>query len=147
MSLRELAQKFIVRPFQMLLTPICFLIALYASFAYGILYDNLAAFPLEFEGVRIWNLLVGALPFLALIGILIGGAVNVLNQVFYNRASIANGKKPVPEARVPPMMVGSVFFAAGIFLLGWTSDKNYTWVAPRFGAVFMGFGFFTIFQR
>lgn len=41
-----------VRPFQMLLTPICFSVALYASFVYGILYANLAAFPTEFEEER-----------------------------------------------------------------------------------------------
>ena len=51
-----------------------------------ILYANLATFPIEFQEERGWNLLVGALPFLALlIGILIGGAANVLNQSYYNR--------------------------------------------------------------
>jgi hypothetical protein len=44
------------------------------------------------------------------------------------------------------MMVGSVFFAAGLFLFGWTSDPSISWVAPCAGLVFMGFGFFTIFQ-
>lgn len=60
-SLKEMALKFGVRPFQMLLTPICFFVALYASFVYGILYANLAAFPIAFEEERHWNLLVGAL--------------------------------------------------------------------------------------
>ena len=147
-SLRELAVKFLVRPFQMLMTPICFCVALYASFVYGILYGNLAAFPIEFQEERGWNLLVGALPFLALlIGVLLGGAANVVNQKYYNKVFKANGNKPVPEARLPPMMVGSVFFSAGIFLFGWTSSIRYTWVAPCFGAILMGFGFFTIFQR
>lgn len=36
----------------MLLTLICFSVALYASFVYGILYANLAAFPTEFEEER-----------------------------------------------------------------------------------------------
>ena len=109
-----MAVKFGVRPFQMLLTPICFFVALYASFVYGILYANLAAFPIEFEEERGWNLLVGALPFLALlVGILLGGAANVLNQSYYNRRFIAAGNKAVPEARLPPMMFGSIFFAGG----------------------------------
>ena len=42
-SLAELAHKYLVRPFQLLGTPICFLMALYASFCYGILYASLAA--------------------------------------------------------------------------------------------------------
>ena len=79
-------------------------------------------------------------------GIFIGGAANVLNQNYYNRRLQANNNKPVPEARLPPMMVGSVFFAGGLFIFGWTSNKSITWVAPCIGAVLMGFGFFTIFQ-
>lgn len=118
-----------------------------ASFVYGILYANLAAFPIEFQEERGWNLLVGALPFLALlIGILIGGAANVVNQSYYNRRFAANGNKAVPEARLPPMMIGSFFFAGGLFLFGWTSSKSIPWIAPCIGAVLMGFGFFTIFQ-
>jgi MFS family permease len=37
-SMKELANKFLMRPFRLLATPICFLVALYASFVYGILY-------------------------------------------------------------------------------------------------------------
>ena len=37
-SVKELAHKFLMRPFRLLATPICFLVALYASFVYGILY-------------------------------------------------------------------------------------------------------------
>jgi hypothetical protein len=37
-SLKEMADKFLMRPFRLLATPICFLVALYASFCYGILY-------------------------------------------------------------------------------------------------------------
>lgn len=58
----------------MLPTPTCFSLALYASFVYGIIYANLAAFPIEFQEEPNWNLLVGALPFLGLLfGILLGG--------------------------------------------------------------------------
>lgn len=51
-SIKEMAIKFGVRPFQMLLTPICFLVALFNSFVYGILYGNLASFPIVFEEER-----------------------------------------------------------------------------------------------
>jgi len=37
-SIKELSKKFLLRPLQLLMTPICFLVALYASFCYGILY-------------------------------------------------------------------------------------------------------------
>jgi hypothetical protein len=44
------------------------------------------------------------------------------------------------------MMIGSVFFAGGLFLFGWTSSRAVFWLAPIIGTVLMGFGFFTIFQ-
>lgn len=37
-GVKELANKFLLTPFRLLATPIAFLVALYASFVYGILY-------------------------------------------------------------------------------------------------------------
>ncbi|KAL1985761.1 hypothetical protein VTN96DRAFT_7383 [Rasamsonia emersonii] len=146
-SLKEMANKYLIRPFRLLVTPICFSVALYASFVYGILYLNLASFPIEFQEERGWNMVVGALPFLALlVGIMIGAAVNVTNQRFYVKRFKANNNRPVPEARLPPMMLGSIFFAAGMFIFGWTSSRHILWIGPVIGAVCMGLGFFTIFQ-
>lgn len=146
-SILELSKKYLVRPVQLLATPICFLMALYASFVYGILYANLSAFPIEFQETRGWNPLVGALPFLALlIGMFIGSGMNILNQKQYSKAFKANGNRPVPEARLPPMMAGSVIFSGGLFLFAWTSSKNIHWICPCIGAVLLGAGFLTIFQ-
>lgn len=145
---RELGNKYLVRPFQLLATPICFLVALYAAFVYGILYLCLAAFPIVFQEVRGWNQVVGALPFLAmLIGILFGAAINLFNQRFYIKRFKANNNSAVPEARLPPMMLGSIVFAGGLFLFAWTGNfPKIHWIAPVIGTVLMGFGFFTIFQ-
>lgn len=146
-SFKELGNKYLIRPFQLLTTPICFFVALYASFVYGILYLNLASFPIEFQEERGWNLVVGALPFLSLlIGILFGAVANITNQRFYVKRYKANNNRPVPEARLPPMMAGSIFFAAGLFIFGWTSSREVHWIGPQFGAACMGLGFFTIFQ-
>lgn len=146
-SFKEMANKYLVVPFALLATPICFLVALYASFCYGILYLCLASFPIAFQEERGWNQVVGQLPFLALlIGVLIGAAANLLNQKFYIKQFRANDCRPVPEARLPPMMAGSILFSAGLFIFGWTSNHNLPWIAPAIGAACMGFGFFTIFQ-
>ncbi|PWY67301.1 MFS multidrug transporter [Aspergillus eucalypticola CBS 122712] len=146
-TFKELGNKYLIRPFALLSTPICFLVAIYASFVYGILYLSLASFPIEFQEVRGWNQVVGALPFLAyLVGILFGACINLFNQKFYIARFKANNNFPVPEARLPPMMLGSIVFAAGLFIFAWTSDPHIHWIAPIIGAVCMGFGFFTIFQ-
>ncbi|KAI9371207.1 major facilitator superfamily domain-containing protein [Aspergillus egyptiacus] len=146
-SLKELGNKYLIRPFALLATPICFLVALYASFVYGILYLSLASFPVVFQEVRGWNQVVGALPFLAyLVGILFGAAVNLANQRFYIARFKANNNFPVPEARLPPMMLGSVVFASGLFIFGWTGQKSIHWFPSMVGGACMGLGFFTIFQ-
>lgn len=146
-SITELANKYLVRPFQLLATPICLSMALYASFCYGLLYASLAAFPIEFEETRGWNSLVGSLPFLALlIGVLIGAVGNIFNQKFYVRRWKAANFHPVPEARLPPMMGGSILFCAGLFMFAWTSSPSIHWIAPCIGIALEGIGFFTIFQ-
>ena len=146
-SVLELAKKFLIRPIELLCTPICFLIALYASFCYGILYMQLGAIPIIFGEIRGWNPFVAELPFLGLlIGTFVGAAANVYNQTIYNKAYHAAGNRAVPEKRLPPMMLGSVLFSGGQFLMGWTSSPHFHWIIPVLGLVGMGSGFFMIFQ-
>ncbi|KAH7254440.1 hypothetical protein MRS44_016882 [Fusarium solani] len=146
-SISQLAQKFLVRPVQLLSTPICFLVALYASFCYGILYMQLGAIPIIFGEIKGWGLLVSELPFLCIfIGAVLGCGANVYNQLLYNKAYHAAGNRAVPEKRLPPMMIGSFVFCGGQFLTGWTAQKDIHWVVPCIGLVLLGTGFFTIFQ-
>ena len=147
MTWKEFSTKYLIRPFQLLGTPICFSMAIYASFVYAILYLSLAAFPIVFQEIRGWNELVGALPFLAyFIGMLFGAFINFHNQSFYVKRLELNNGCPVPEARLPPMMIGSVLFASGLFVFGWTSPAHIAWIAPNIGAAMMGFGFYTVLQ-
>lgn len=147
-NITELARKFLVRPIQLLCTPICFLMALYASFCYGILYMQLGAIPYIFGEIRGWNLLQSELPFLAItLGCVTGAALNIFNQIAYNKAYEAAGQRAVPEKRLPPMMLGSVMFAGGQFITAWTAEpQNAPWIAPVIGLFLMGCGFNTIFQ-
>lgn len=108
-----------------------------------------ACFFKELTGTQIcgWNSFVGSLPFLStLVGSLLGMAINVANNGFYAKRVQANHGRPVPEARLPPMMLGGVAFAAGLFLFGWTSNPNIHWIGPVFGAGLIGLGFLTVFQ-
>lgn len=145
----ELARKFLVRPLQLLTTPICALIALYASFTYGVMYMQLSAVPVIFAHKRGWGLGVRAsLPFLAqFLGAVTGMAINAANQVGYNRALQARGKRVLPERRLPPMMLGSVLLAGGQFMTGWTAEPETAhWIVPVTGLYLSGCGFNTVFQ-
>lgn len=147
-SISELTRKFLVRPIQLLCTPICFLMALYASFCYGILYMQLGAVPIIFGEIRGWGILSAELPFIAiLLGTVTGAGINIFNQIAYNKAYHAAGDRAVPEKRLPPMMLGSVLFAGGQFITAWTAEpQTAPWIAPVLGLFLMGCGFNTIFQ-
>ena len=131
------------------MTPICFLISLYSAFVYGksqqapsshgrpkfsarlltnapgILYANLGGFAIVFQEIRGWGPVTGNLPFLAmLLGMCGAGLLNIYNNKQYFNIYRANGDRAVPEARLPPMMIGGVFFAVGLFLFGCESRLN-----------------------
>lgn len=62
------------------------------------------------------------------IGVLFAAAINLWGQVFYKKRFIANGNKLVPEARLVPMIIGSFFFPAGLFIMGWTAEASMHWI-------------------
>ncbi|KAF7556059.1 hypothetical protein G7Z17_g1760 [Cylindrodendrum hubeiense] len=107
----------------------------------------LGAIPIIFGEIRGWNAFVSTLPFLCiLVGAILGAGANVYNQMLYNKAYHAAGDRAVPEKRLPPMMVGSVLFSGGQFLIGWTAQPEIHWIVPCIGLLLLGTGFFTIFQ-
>ena len=72
-----------------------------------------------FQEIRHWGPVTGNLPFLAmLLGMCGAGLMNIYNNKQYFKLFKANGNRPVPEARLPPMMIGGVLFAIGLFLFG-----------------------------
>ncbi|EEP77474.1 conserved hypothetical protein [Uncinocarpus reesii 1704] len=146
-STSQIMNTYLVIPFKLLLTPICIAVALYAAFVYGLLYMNLSAYRVMFQEERGWNQVVGSLPFLAVfVGILMGAVAGLFNEIYYIKKFRQNNRQPVPEARLPPMMAGSLLFVAGLFIMGWTSPRKIFWFASIVGAACTGFGFFTIFQ-
>ncbi|KAI4603608.1 hypothetical protein KJ359_003424 [Pestalotiopsis sp. 9143b] len=146
-SIKELSRKFLVRPLQLLCTPICLLVALYASFCYGILYMQLGAVPIIFGEIRGWNGFEAELPFIAiLLGSITGAGINIANQFWYNKAYHAAGDRAVPEKRLPPMMLGSILFGGSLFMTGWTAQPDVHWIVPVIGLYLTGTGFNTIFQ-
>lgn len=149
LSIREIAEKNIMRPLYMLCTePILLLITIYNAFIYGLLYLFLTAIPLIFVGGYHFSPGVGELPYLLMfIGIVIGGAITLYLEKRFLRALEANNGKPVPEERLPPMMLGSVIFAAGLFWLCWAGNyaDRVHWIVPTLGAAPIGCGLLLVF--
>lgn len=89
------------------------------ALATAILYASLESFALEYGLLRGRGPVVSQLPFLALLlGCLFAAAGNIFNNIYYGKKLVANHSKPVPEARLPPMMVGGFAFSASLFLFG-----------------------------
>lgn len=148
LDVNSIVTKQLSRPLIFLTTePMVTLICLYASFVYGLLYMTLEVFPIVFAEMRHWGPIVSTLPFVSLtIGILFALIINIGNQPFYFRAVERNKGRPVPEARLPPVFIGSILFTTGLFWFGWTADPKFHWLIPCFAIGFIGAGFTVIFQ-
>ncbi|KAK5121658.1 hypothetical protein LTR85_004830 [Meristemomyces frigidus] len=141
--------KHVSRPLKMFVTePMVTCIAIYASFVYGLLYLTLEVFPIVYEQERHFSPVVSTLPFLGLfVGVLFAVLINLANQPRYTRILEANKGRAVPEARLPPMVVGGFLFVIGLFWFGWTASPKYHWAIPTVATAFIGAGFNLIFQQ
>jgi len=147
-DLKELLTKNFSRPLRLLATePVVLLLTIYMSFIYGLLYLFLTAYTLVFQGIHGMNAGVGGLPFFGMVvGILIVAAYIIFESKGYNKKLSANGGIPVPEWRLPPVIVGGVLFALGLFWFGWTGyTKSIHWIVPTLSGLFTGFGLLAIF--
>lgn len=149
LDLHSIARKQLIRPLRMLATePIVTVVAIYASFTYSLLYMTLEIFPIVFEEIRQMSMIVSTLPFLSLfVGILCALSINLGNTYFYRRAVNKAGGRAVPEARLPPILVGATFFAVGLFWFGWTATPRFHWIIPVTAIAFIGSGFNIVFQN
>ncbi|CAD6571028.1 MAG: hypothetical protein TREMPRED_000107 [Tremellales sp. Tagirdzhanova-0007] len=128
--------------------PMLLLIALYNAFAYGILYLLFAAIPIIYGETRGWGSVSASLPNLAtLVGTLLAAGLNfVYASHFFKRYMDTHGGRAPPERRLPPMMVGSIAFPIGFFIIGWTSNPSIHWFPSLIGLVLVGMSFLLIFQ-
>ncbi|OBT69703.1 hypothetical protein VE03_00814 [Pseudogymnoascus sp. 23342-1-I1] len=150
LDFKELVTKNFSRPMRLLFTePIIFLLSLYMAFIYGLLYLFLTAYPVVFQGVHGMSPGVGGLPYFGMVtGQLFAGAYIVLIQPAYNRKLDANNGVPIPEWRLPTVIVGGAAFAIGLFFFGWTGyTKSIHWIVPTLSGLFTGFGLLTIFLQ
>ncbi len=146
-SLTELIHVHFFRPFAMLLTPIVFLMALYASYVFGLFYLMITNVPVAFNLCYGWTGTVATLPNIPFfIGVLVGNGVNMFWSKKYGDYIDKHDGKALPEERLPIMMITQWLMPIGIFIFGWSSWKSIHWIVPCIGVAFMGTGYITIFQ-
>lgn len=146
----ELLQKNFTRPMRLLFgEPIVTAISVYMAFIYGLLYLFLTAYAFVFQGVHHFNSGESGLAFFGMIvGQLIAGTTVLLMQPAYQRKLKANNGVPIPEWRLPIVVVGGVAFTGGVFWFGWAGyNPNVHWIVPALSGLLTGFGLMAIFLQ
>ncbi|KAF8996141.1 major facilitator superfamily domain-containing protein [Cyathus striatus] len=129
----------LIRPFVMLLCePIVLFMSFYLSFVYSLLYLMFFAFPIAFEEIRGFGMGITGITFVSImLGIFIAMIGVPYQEKIYARAT-RNGT--FPEARLYPMMVGSVF-PVSLFIFAFTGAYPWVhWIAPCIAGCLFGFG-------
>lgn len=148
-SFDNIVMKAIGLPIRMLFSePILLSITIYNSFIFGLLYLLLTAIPIIFgQSGYGFSQGVSLLPYIAVImGVEVGGFVNILFEKRYRRILKTAGRL-VPEERLVPMMIGAVIFPCGLFWLAWSGQyhEDVHWIIPTIGTFPIGFGLICIF--
>lgn len=64
----------------------------------------------------------------------------------FKRAYIKHGR-PIPEERLPPMIVGAIMLPCALFLFAWTSNPHIIWVPQVIATAFLGCGCLVTFWQ
>ncbi|KAK6065412.1 major facilitator superfamily transporter [Seiridium cupressi] len=145
-SLATIYKIALTRPWIILFDPISFLVAIYMSIVYTLLYMLFSIYPIVFQQRRGWNAGVGELP---LIGTAVGsffGAAIVVIDSRHKARKVAKGQELTPEDRLPLAMIGGVGFAVTMFWFAWTAEFNSIhWIVPTIAGVFLATSLMLIF--
>lgn len=144
---KEYFKQSLIRPTKMLfLSPIVAALSIYMAVVYGYLYLLFTTLTLVFEnGYHFSQGNVG----LAYLGIGVGSLIGLvvfgfLSDKIMQRMSAKGEMKP--EYRLPPLIPGSMCIPIGLFIYGWTAEKNVFWIVPIIGTLFVGLGVLATFM-
>lgn len=127
--------------------PIVFILSLYMSVVFGILYMTFTSFPIVFQGYRHWGIGLGGLAFM---GIMVGCNVGLAYMVFwgnkkYVRKYNEKGFLP-PEARLPSAIAGALLMPIGLIWFAWTcTPASIHWIVPMLATVPFSAGMVLVF--
>lgn len=147
-SAGERLRVFLVRPLQLLFTElIVFLISIYMSVLYGLLYMFFIAYPIVYQEGKGYSAGTTGLMFIPVaVGVLLSAACSPLvNRHYVSLATRHNGRPPA-EVRLIPMMLSCWFIPAGLFIFAWTSYSELSWAGPAMGGLPVGFGFIFLYN-
>ncbi|KAI0426219.1 major facilitator superfamily domain-containing protein [Xylaria sp. FL1042] len=152
LDMRPLAERmriFLIMPLKLLFGElIVFLISLYMSVLYGLLYMFFIAYPIVFGEGKGWSASLSGLTFIPLA---LGVVASALCAPFINKHYVKiiapyAGRLPPAELRLIPMMFACWFIPIGLIIFAWTSYPRLIWVGPTLAGFPVGFGFIFIYN-
>ncbi|KUJ10716.1 MFS general substrate transporter [Mollisia scopiformis] len=139
---------FLVRPVQLLfLEPIVFLVSVYMSVLYGLLYMFFVAYPIIFQEGKGYTAGITGLMFIPLaIGVLLSACcAPFVNKHYLYMCKKHNGSPPA-EVRLIPMMISCWLIPVGLFIFAWSSYPHLSYWGPMMGGFPVGFGFIFLYN-
>ncbi|KAH8805493.1 major facilitator superfamily domain-containing protein [Xylogone sp. PMI_703] len=132
----------IMRPLKMLISPIIFILSLYAAVVYSYLYLCFTTFPGVFGtkygfGTGASGLVTLGYGIGSIIGLVICGATSDRLSKYLTEK---HGGEAKPEYRLPIMVLGGFLTPIGLFWYGWTTEAGTHWIVPIIGTAFIGGG-------
>ncbi|KAL1891042.1 Synaptic vesicle transporter SVOP [Sporothrix stenoceras] len=146
--LTERLRIFLFRPLQLLFGElIVFLLSLYMSVLYGLLYMFFVAYPIIYQKGKGYSAGKTGLMFIPVaVGVLLSAACSpFVNKHYLTLVHKYNGKPPA-ETRLIPMMLSCWFIPIGLFIFAWTSYTDLSWAGPAMGGFPVGFGFIFLYN-
>lgn len=138
------------RPFQLFFELIVFLISIYMSVIYGLLYMFFFAYPVVFGEGKGWSSSKTGLTFIPIaVGVLLSSFLAPWINSDYNKRAkkyTDRGEVPPAELRLIPMMIGCWFVPVGLFIYAWTSYPRLIWVGPTLAGFPCGLGFLMLYN-
>lgn len=144
----ERLRIFLIRPFQLLFGElIVFLVSVYMSVLYGLLYMFFIAYPIIYQQGKHYSASTTGLMFIPIaLGVLCSAAcAPLVNRHYLSLYRKHNGSPPA-EARLIPMMVSCWFIPIGLFIFAWSSYPHLSWAGPAIGGFPVGFGFIFLYN-
>ncbi|KAI4640229.1 uncharacterized protein J4E78_010701 [Alternaria triticimaculans] len=139
----------ITRPLKLLLSPIVFLLSLYAPMVYSYLYLCFTTFEIVFYGQYGFSSGEAGLATLGIgTGLVLGRVIcGMAANAVSKRLTEKHGGDPKPEYRLPPMILGGLCTPIGLFWYGWSAQTRVHWIVPIVGTVFIGMGMVFTYVR
>ncbi|KAL6450854.1 LOW QUALITY PROTEIN: NAG4 Major facilitator superfamily multidrug transporter NAG4 [Candida maltosa Xu316] len=146
----EVAKTSLLRPLILLSELIVFLVTIYMSVCYGLLYMFFFAYPLVFMEGKHWSASKTGIMFIPIgVGVICASLAAPFFNTDYNKRAQKyrdRGELPPAELRLIPMMIGCWFVPAGLFAFAWSSYPHISWAGPCFSGFAVGFGFLLLYN-